>query len=52
VKGIKLKIKSLRLLEVFTPPKKERSIRDRMEALGYHKSSIQRFVSTLEDEGA
>ena len=49
--GIKSTLKSLKLLELFTALKREWSIPDMIEALGYHKSSIQRIVSTLEGEG-
>jgi IclR family KDG regulon transcriptional repressor len=51
VNGIKSTLKSLKLLELFTPQKREWSVHDMIEALGYHKSSIQRIVSTLETEG-
>jgi len=51
VNGIKSTVKSLKLLQLFTPQKKEWSIHDMTEALGYHKSSIQRIVATLEAEG-
>ena len=49
--GIKSTLKSLKLLELFTPQRKEWSIPDMIAGLGYHKSSIQRIVSTLEGEG-
>jgi IclR family transcriptional regulator, KDG regulon repressor len=49
--GIKSTVKSLRLLRLFSPQKKEWSIQDLVAGLGYHKSSIQRIVSTLEAEG-
>ena len=49
--GIKSTLKSLKLLELFTPRRKEWSIPDMIAGLGYHKSSIQRIVSTLEGEG-
>jgi len=51
VSGIKSTLKSLRLLELFTPQKREWSVYEMVEALGYHKSSIQRIVTTLETEG-
>jgi DNA-binding IclR family transcriptional regulator len=51
VNGIKSTIKSLKVLELFSPQKREWSIQNMIEALGYHKSSIQRIVSTLEGEG-
>ncbi len=49
--GIKSTLKSLRVLELFSPQKREWSIQEMIEVLGYHKSSIQRIVSTLEGEG-
>ena len=50
VNGIKSTLKSLKVLELFTLEKREWSIQEMTEALGYHKSSIQRIVSTLERE--
>ncbi len=51
VNGIKSTLKSLKLLELFTPQKREWNIQDMIQALGYHKSSVQRIVTTLEAEG-
>jgi IclR family transcriptional regulator, KDG regulon repressor len=48
--GIKSTLKSLKLLKLFTPEKREWSIQEMIAALGYHKSSIQRIVATLEVE--
>jgi IclR family KDG regulon transcriptional repressor len=51
VNGIKSTVKSLKVLELFSPQKREWSVQDMAEMLRYHKSSIQRIVSTLEREG-
>jgi DNA-binding IclR family transcriptional regulator len=51
VNAIKSKLKSLKVLELFSPQKREWSIQNMIEALAYHKSAIQRIVSTPEREG-
>ncbi len=43
-------VKALRLLKLFSE-KKNWSVTDMITSLGYHKSSIQRLVTTLEKEG-
>jgi DNA-binding IclR family transcriptional regulator len=48
--GIKSTIKSLKVLGLFSPQKREWSVQDMVGALHFHKSSIQRIVSTLERE--
>jgi len=52
ITGNKLKslVKALRLLRLFSQ-RKNWSVSDMMASLGYHKSSIQRLVTTLEREG-
>jgi DNA-binding IclR family transcriptional regulator len=49
--GIKSTIKSLKVLGLFSPQKREWSVQEMAGALQFHKSSIQRIVSTLEGEG-
>jgi len=49
--GVKSLIKALNLLKLFTPSKGEWSLKELAEALDYHKSSVQRLVSTLETQG-
>lgn len=49
--GIKSLVKALRLLKLFTPEWPEWSFKEMTDKLGYHKSSIQRLVTTLEAEG-
>jgi IclR family KDG regulon transcriptional repressor len=49
--GIKSALKTLRVLTLFSAGKNVWSVHEMMAALGYHKSSVQRIVSTLEAEG-
>lgn len=49
--GVKSLTKALNLLKLFTASKGEWSYKELAEALGYHKSSVQRIVSTLEAHG-
>jgi DNA-binding IclR family transcriptional regulator len=49
--GIKSTVKALQVLKLFSLKKSEWALQDMAEALGYHKSSIQRIVATLESEG-
>ena len=51
VNGIKSTVKSLKVLGLFSPRQREWSVPDMVKALRYHKSSVQRIVSTLEREG-
>lgn len=44
-------VKSIQLLKLFTSEKAEWGISDMVRELGYHKSSVQRIVDTLEAEG-
>lgn len=48
---IKSLVKSLRLLKLFSPQRSVWTAEDMMAALGYHKSSVQRILATLEKEG-
>ncbi len=48
---VKSLVKSLRLLKLYTSQRSEWGISDMVRELGYHKSSIQRIVDTLETEG-
>jgi DNA-binding IclR family transcriptional regulator len=48
---IKSLVKALNILKLFSPGKNEWTVRDMVEALGYHKSSVQRLVTTLEAHG-
>jgi DNA-binding IclR family transcriptional regulator len=48
---VKSLTKALNLLKLFTPAKGEWVVREMVEALDYHKSSVQRLVTTLEAEG-
>lgn len=50
VQKMKSLVKSLQLLKLFTSEKAEWRIDDMARELGYHKSSIQRIVDTLEAE--
>jgi len=43
--------KALSLLKLFTPAKRQWGLGEMAEALQYHKSSVQRLVTTLEAEG-
>jgi len=49
--GIKSTVKTLKVLKLFAPEKNVWSVQDMARELGYHKSSIQRIVTTLESEG-
>ena len=49
--SIKSLVKALNIVKLFTPAKSEWGIKDIVEALGYHKSSVQRLVTTLAAEG-
>ena len=49
--AVKSLTKALNLLKLFTPAKGEWVLREMVEALDYHKSSVQRIVTTLEAEG-
>jgi DNA-binding IclR family transcriptional regulator len=48
---IKSLVKALRLLKVFTPQRNVWTAEDIIAQLGYHKSSVQRILATLENEG-
>jgi DNA-binding IclR family transcriptional regulator len=48
---VKSLAKALSILKLFNPGKSQWSIRDMVEELGYHKSSVQRLVTTLEVHG-
>ncbi len=48
---IKSLVKSLRLLKLFSPQRREWTAEDMASALGFHKSSVQRILATLEMEG-
>ena len=48
---IKSLVKALRLLKVFTPQRNVWTAEDIVSQLGYHKSSVQRILATLENEG-
>lgn len=48
---IKSLVKALRLLRLFTPQRNAWTAEDMIAALGYHKSSVQRILATLEKEG-
>jgi DNA-binding IclR family transcriptional regulator len=49
--SIKSLVKALHLLQLFTPKEPEWAFNDMESHLGFHKSSIQRLVTTLEAEG-
>jgi IclR family transcriptional regulator, KDG regulon repressor len=49
--GIKSLAKALKILKLFQPARPEWTAREIEEVLGYHKSSVQRLVGTLEKEG-
>ena len=51
VSNVKSIVKSLRLLKLYNSQKNEWGINDMVRELGYHKSSVQRIVDTLEAEG-
>lgn len=48
---IKSLVKTLRLLKLFSPQRNVWTAEDLTSALGYHKSSVQRILTTLTDEG-
>jgi IclR family transcriptional regulator, KDG regulon repressor len=48
---IKSLVKTLNLLKLFTPQRNVWTAEDMIAALGYHKSSVQRILATLETEG-
>jgi DNA-binding IclR family transcriptional regulator len=48
---IKSLVKTLRLLKLFSPQRNVWTAEDIIAALGYHKSSVQRILATLETEG-
>jgi DNA-binding IclR family transcriptional regulator len=51
--GIEIKslTKALRLLKLFSPQRKEWAFEEMVTASGYHKSSVQRILATLERQG-
>ncbi|MGE5839083.1 MAG: IclR family transcriptional regulator, partial [Deltaproteobacteria bacterium] len=49
--GIKSVVKTLRLLKLFSPHQPVWSAEEMVSSLGYHKSSVQRILATLEKEG-
>jgi IclR family KDG regulon transcriptional repressor len=49
--GIKSVVKTLQLLKLFSPQHPVWSAEDMVSSLGYHKSSVQRILATLEKEG-
>jgi IclR family transcriptional regulator, KDG regulon repressor len=48
---IKSLVKTLHLLKLFSPQRNLWTAEDMASALGYHKSSVQRILTTLEKEG-
>jgi DNA-binding IclR family transcriptional regulator len=48
---IKSLVKTLTLLKLFTPQRTVWTAEDMIAALGYHKSSVQRILTTLAEEG-
>lgn len=48
---IKSLVKTLRLLKLFSPQRTVWTAEDLIAALGYHKSSVQRILTTLAEEG-
>jgi DNA-binding IclR family transcriptional regulator len=48
---IKSLVKTLRLLKLFSPQRNVWTAEDMTAVLGYHKSSVQRILATLEKEG-
>ena len=48
---IKSLMKALRLLKLFSPQRNSWTAEDMVSILGYHKSSVQRILTTLETEG-
>ena len=49
--NVKSLVKALNIIKLFTPAKSEWRVNEIVEALGYHKSSVQRLVTTLATEG-
>jgi IclR family transcriptional regulator, KDG regulon repressor len=49
--NVKSLCKALSLLKLFTPAKTQWALSEMAQALDYHKSSVQRLVTTLEAEG-
>lgn len=49
--NVKSLCKALSLLKLFTPAKTQWALAEMAQALDYHKSSVQRLVTTLEAEG-
>jgi DNA-binding IclR family transcriptional regulator len=49
--SVKSLVKALKIVKLFTPAKIEWSVGEIVEELGYHKSSVQRLVTTLAAEG-
>jgi IclR family transcriptional regulator, KDG regulon repressor len=49
--SVKSLVKALKIVKLFTPAKIEWSVGEIVEELGYHKSSVQRLVTTLTAEG-
>lgn len=49
--SVKSLVKALRLLQLFAKNRGGLSVNEMVTALGYHRSSIQRILSTLEAEG-
>lgn len=48
---VKSLVKALEILKLFRPGKSEWGVGEMAEELGYHKSSVQRLVTTLEAHG-
>lgn len=48
---VKSLVKALEILKLYRPGKSEWSVGEMVEELGYHKSSVQRLVTTLEAHG-
>ncbi len=48
---VKSLVKALNILTLFNPAKNEWHVSEMAQELGYHKSSVQRLVTTLEAEG-
>ena len=49
--GIKSLVKAMSLLKLFSAQHSEWTAEDMVSFLGYHKSSVQRILATLENEG-
>ena len=48
---VKSLVKALEILKLYRPGKSEWSVGEMVQELGYHKSSVQRLVTTLEAHG-